>query len=560
MKTIKNITLLITMLLCCLQAMAEVEMYIPATTLNACEKHILNVNMRNSEEVTGFQFDIKFPDGIIVNNTINEDGETVPDISLTTRKKSKHQLTCQSQDDGSYRVVVISMSNQTFRDSDGAIVEFNITAKSSMQSGSYPIDLKEIHIVPIINGAPGDRIDQADYTGYINVLNAGQGSDIEVGFRFSTTEINAGGKHEIIGIEMLNNIDVTAFQFDLQLPVGMEVNTYKNEDDELVPDIQLTNRKKSSHTLSCNQREDGLYTVVVMSMKNQSFSGSSGDMVNINVSVPITLIGEYSAMISNIHVVPLVNGNPGVRIDVPDISQAITIKNEGGEAPESDNFLSISPTTLAPGAEGELFVDLTNKDDICSFQFNIKLPQGISVVKEYNEDDEYVEAIYLTDRKKSTHDLSFKQTEDGSYFLIAYSLNNASFKGNSGHLVKLKVKADSSMSNGEYGVVINNAILVTPTEEKIELQGFSGTITIDDDDKVENINGNNIIFTKVGNYLRVSGCENGDRIDMISADGTWNVKSYVDGGECSIQSLPTGVFILVVSRNGRIIKQTKFIN
>ena len=255
-------------------------------------------------------------------------------------------------------------------------------------------------------------------------------------------------------------------------------------------------------------------------MKNQALSGDSGDVVTIGVSVPNTMIGDYPVLISNIHVVPLVNGSPGIRLDLADVSQSLTVKNSGGDIPVSDNYFNILSLKLTPGGIGILDIELNNEKDICSFQFNIKLPSGVTVVKEYNEDDEFVEAISLTDRKKSTHDLNFKQTEDGGYFLISYSLNNASFKGNSGSLVKIKVKADESMSNGDYGIVMSNILLVTPDEEKIELPGFSGTLTVSEDNAVDDLYDENYakVYSKDGKCI-IENTALGDIVEVYGIDG-----------------------------------------
>ena len=114
----------------------------------------------------------------------------------------------------------------------------------------------------------------------------------------------------------------------------------------------------------------------------------------------------------------------------------------------AQNSISAESLSLKPGATAELKIDMTNNVDVCSFQFNIKLPDGVTVVKELNEDEELVEAISLTSRKKSSHDLTFKKTEDGSYFLLAYSLSNATFRDSSGAIVTMKVKAAEGLAEG----------------------------------------------------------------------------------------------------------------
>ena len=539
---------------------AQNAFYIQETKLDAGAKQTLSVSLANTDEITGFQFDISLPSGISVNTTLNDDDETIPDISLTERKKSKHQLSCAQQADGSYRVVVLSMSNQTFRDNDGAIVNISVTAASTLTSGSYTVDLKNIHIVPMVDGVQGDRIDQPDYTGYVVVNNQGESGDVNVALKLGSNTFKAGS-NQTLAIAMDNNIDVTAFQFDIMLPNGVTVNNYVNDDDETVPNIQLTSRKASSHSISCNKREDGRYTIVVLSMKNQAIKGTEGDVVAIDINVPITMSGNYDVVLSNIHIVPLVNGSQGIRIDQPDVTASITIDNEGGGgAPTGDNTMTVAPLVLKPGETGMLNIDMTNEKNICSFQFNIKLPEGISIVKEYNEDDEYMEVINLTSRKKSSHELSFKQTADGGYFLIAYSLSNASFRDNSGSIVSIKVKADDNLAEGNYGVILSNVIMVTPEEEKISQEDYSGTITVQSESSVESIVADEINITSNGQNILVKGLNSGDMADVYDVTGI-KAGSYVsNGSELSIDSnITSGSTIIIrISRNKKTIKTVKY--
>lgn len=535
--------------------------YIPNTTLSAGAQQTLNINLKNENDITAFQFDLTLPSGIVINTMLNDDDEQVPNVQLTERKKSKHQLSCIQQGDGSYRIVVISMSNQTFRDNDGAIVAVNVTASSTMSSGSYYAKLSNIHIVPMTDGAQGERIDQADYTTNINVTNASEGGDADTKLYVSTNSLVAGGNAQNLGIALSNSIDVTAFQFDITLPKGMTIENYLNDDDETVPNVQLTTRKKSSHSISCNYRGDNRYTVVVLSMKNQAIGGNDGDVVSIKVNVPLAMSGNQQVILSNIHIVPLVNGSQGIRIDQPDVIHNISIENEGGgNTPTGANTITVKPLTLRAGETGVLNINMNNEEDICSFQFNIKLPDGISIIKEYNEDDEYVESINLTNRKKSSHELSFKQTENGGYFLIAYSLSNSTFRNNSGAIVSIKVKADAGMQDGNYGVVLSNVLMVTPDERKIEQEDYSGTLTITSEDGIDEVaTDGDIHIALVGTTIVIEGLSQSGIAELYNISGH-KLTSIKGNGEkaiidCSAYKNQT---IILKATNNREIKTIKF--
>jgi len=362
------------------------------------------------------------------------------------------------------------------------------------------------------------------------VLVCGGAASADVAMYVPSVTLDAGSK-QTIAINLRNNEEVTAFQLDVRLPDGVTVNNIVNEDEETVPDIRLTSRKKSKHQLISVLQDDGTYRIVVISMGNQAFNDTDGAVLNLGVTASSSMqTGSYPVALTNIHVVPLVNGSPGIRMDLPDASQSITVNNQGGETPSASNAFSVIPLTLAPGAEGILNIALANEKEVCSFQFNLKLPSGVSVVKEYNVDDEYVESISLTDRKKSSHELSFKQTDDGGYFLIAYSLSNASFKGNEGSIVAIKVKADESMPYGDYGVVMSNILLVNPDEEKISLPVFSGILKISEDGVVEDVVcGKANVYSEAGMCI-VEDTFAGNLVEVYGLDGT-KVGEYVSTGD-----------------------------
>ncbi len=540
---------------------AENALYIPATSISAGEAQTLSVSLKNKDEITAIQFDIKLPSGFSVNTYVNEDEETVPDIQLTERKKSKHQLSCTQMGEGSYRVVVISSTNQTFRDNDGALVNISVTASTTLSSGQYNVSLRNIHLVPMANGVQGERIDQTDCTTQITLNNASQSTDVDVQLSVSTSTLNAGVNNQTLSVALTNNIEVTAFQFDIVLPAGITVNDYVNEDDETVPNITLTSRS-AKHQLSCNPYANGLYKVVVISTANKAFSGNSGNIVDLDVNIPLTMGGDYTVSLSNIHIVPLVNGTPGVRIDQSDVTHTITIVNEGGgeEEPEGSMVFFTESLNLLPGEEDILNINMNNEKSVCSFQFNLTLPEGISVVKEYNEDDEYVESINLTERKKSTHDLSVKQTEDGSYFLMSYSLSNATYRDNSGTIIKVKVKADESMKLGNYGVVISNAIMVTPDEQRYEIEDYNGTISITRVNNLETVE-SDILFSLCESILSVTGLSNGDVVNVYTLQGLKIASAVCTNGIVTINCkgfMENNIMIATIVRDGQTIKSTKF--
>lgn len=425
-------------------AAGTAQLTLAPATLSAGTNATLSFDLVNSLSVTALQFDVMLPEGLSVNTIINEDEEEVPAITLTDRKKSSHSLSCNRREDGRYTVVILSMKNQAFSGEKGALVNISVAVSSMLPTGSYDLAVSQIIIVPLENERPGTTIKQPDFTGHVSVNNS-SGDTGSAQLSLAAGSLKAGTE-QTISLNLTNETEVTALQFNVKLPEGVTLCTMKNEDDETVPAITLTDRKKSSHWLSCNEQEDGSYMVVLLSMKNQALSGTSGALVNMKVSVASTVTtGSYEVAVKDIVIVPLLNGRPGISIKQPEFTDRIYVENTGGGGDVTGPVaLSIPAMALAPGAEGICNIDMVNDRDICAFEFKIKFPEGISIVEAYNEDDEWAPSIQLTDRKKSSHQINFRKKDDGSYRVVVVSMQNATFKGNSGAVVAIKVKADRS--------------------------------------------------------------------------------------------------------------------
>ena len=91
---------------------------------------------------------------------------------------------------------------------------------------------------------------------------------------------------------------VTAFQFDLYLPEGMEM-TFDEDDYEniLLSTARTTERK---HTLTSQQMPDGAWRVICYSDKNNTFEGGEGEVCTITVKTNASMAnGSYPIVFKN---------------------------------------------------------------------------------------------------------------------------------------------------------------------------------------------------------------------------------------------------------------------
>lgn len=256
-------------------------------------------------------------------------------------------------------------------------------------------------------------------------------------------------------VAMINADEITAFQFQLDLPEGVTVVKELNEDGEMDYAISLTERKKSTHTLAFNRQGDGSFVILAYSTKNASFFGNSGDLVNIRLKVSEAISPQnLPVLIKDIALTSTLGGNTftpaNVKSDI-DVQRLPDL-----------NYLQLNPQNVQAGESFELPVEMTNQNEISAFQCRLVLPQGFEVVRELNTDGDLDYAIALSSRKKTTHQIAFNKQPDGSFIILAYSSNNASFAGNSGELFRVKIRSNAALQTAEYPVKIDQIRLDAP--------------------------------------------------------------------------------------------------
>lgn len=99
-------------------------------------------------------------------------------------------------------------------------------------------------------------------------------------------------------INMTNSVALTSFQFDLYLPDGVKIATDNYGDYEIfVSDTRTSTRK---HTVSAAEQSDGAIRILCYSPSNANFSGSTGEVLTINLTTTSSAsAGTYKATIKN---------------------------------------------------------------------------------------------------------------------------------------------------------------------------------------------------------------------------------------------------------------------
>ena len=120
------------------QAALGSRLFIDDTSIQEGETMQLAVNLTNDIAFSGFQADVKLPEGL---ELCQEDGEYM--ISLSDRKGSDHVLTSAMLSDGTIRILSYSMNLNDFAGADGALVYLTVKATQHFV-GDYEISIDNI--------------------------------------------------------------------------------------------------------------------------------------------------------------------------------------------------------------------------------------------------------------------------------------------------------------------------------------------------------------------------------------------------------------------------------
>lgn len=126
-----------------LTATADNTLTLSDFTAEAGTQQTISVGMNNTASITGIQFDLVLPEGVTI---AQEDGDYLIDISTDRTTYKNHSASYQMQADGSMRVVCTSLSNKTFKENSGNVIDITLDIASSISGGSHTITLKNIEL------------------------------------------------------------------------------------------------------------------------------------------------------------------------------------------------------------------------------------------------------------------------------------------------------------------------------------------------------------------------------------------------------------------------------
>lgn len=108
--------------------------------------------------------------------------------------------------------------------------------------------------------------------------------------------------------------------------------------------------------------------------------------------------------------------------------------------------VTVSTEKFTPGETFSVTVSLENTTTVAAYQMVLYLPEGFSINRYYDEDEEeYVNDCTLSSRHKTGHGLGITTQADGGFLFLVYANPTKTLKSTPSELFTLKLKAASTV-------------------------------------------------------------------------------------------------------------------
>lgn len=140
-----------------------------------------------------------------------------------------------------------------------------------------------------------------------------------------------------------------------------------------------------------------------------------------------------------------------------------------------DDVIYVEPVTVQAGQQQVLSIKMKNTGNVVGYEFSLQLPDGVTVA---TDGDDMLMAELSTERttaKKTDYFNSALQSDGTLKVLCGTSTQNPNtgklyaFSGNDGEVARITVNVANNVEDGEYPVIIKNAVITDTESQATEL-------------------------------------------------------------------------------------------
>jgi hypothetical protein len=432
----------------------------------------LPILLTNEVNITGFQCDLYLPEGFSV--ATDEYGDYLIDLARTTTKR--HSLATRVMSDGALRIVLSSMTNATFSDNSGDVLNITVKVGNNIAPGSYKVNLKNI----VLTDPQAKRYTSADVTGTIvrkeqPVTVTAQNLTMVYGEKVPTLTYSSTGA-ELRGVPSLS-CEANSSSPVGTYPIVVSKGTVENKEVTYVNGT-LTITKAPLNIAAGNytkKQGDAMpeFTLTYTGFKNNETKSVLTKQPTVRCEATVSSApGEYSITVSGAEAqnyeISYTNGKLVVTNADPVKVTAKSYSRVYGEANPTFGYTTEGATL---DGEPEIICEATATSPVGEYPIVIRK----GGVKNYN--DSYVNGVLTITKAPlsvSVGNYTKKQGEANPEFVLSYS----GFKNNETEAVLKKkptatTTATASSEPGEYDIIISGG-----EAENYSLSYKNGKLTV----------------------------------------------------------------------------------
>ena len=148
---------------------------------------------------------------------------------------------------------------------------------------------------------------------------------------------------------------------------------------------------------------------------------------------------------------------------------------ENTDVTQLENAIYIEPLSAKSGNKVSIDIKLKNSSDIAAYSFNLVLPEGVTLEK--NAKGKIIYA--LAEDRHDEHSGTFNEKEGNIYSVAVLSVSGGEVSGNDGTIITLQAVMNESMEEGDYPILIQNAMYSLPDGQTINVPETQTVLTIE---------------------------------------------------------------------------------
>ena len=190
------------------------------------------------------------------------------------------------------------------------------------------------------------------------------------------------------------------------------------------------------------------YTGVANHIHNNTPAGFNAKAADVDESGGID-VSDYTGIANIIHTGSIYGNNSNARMMVRGPRKVNT------DLSSKDNVIYVKPLAALAGSQATISVKMKNTAEIRSFQFDLQLPDGVTVVKSAKGK---IQGSLSADRlpEEDEHTLSFSEHEGNVIRFLCGSLSDETFTGNDGEIATLQVDVAANVEAEDHPVYLRN--------------------------------------------------------------------------------------------------------